>query len=107
MHVSFGADIGIVGLRIIDFCEHWNDSFRKFIHLDVPFLEDIDALLGRTATDMKENATSAQHAVDVVDGLADIPCIKAVQCCLLDDAISLEIRPFLGDINALPANASL
>ena len=104
---SFGADVGVVGFGVVDFGEDGDDGLGELVHLDVPFLEDVDALFRRTAADVEEDSSRPQHLVDIVNGPSDIPGIEAVQGGFLDYAIRLEIRPLLRDIYPLPPNAPL
>lgn len=56
---------------------------------------------------MEEDPTWSQHSIDVVDGPSDIPRVQTIQGSLLHYAISLEIRPLLGDVYSFPFDASL
>lgn len=103
---SLGADVGVVGLVVVDLVEDGDDGLRELVYLHVPPLQDVDARLWWAAAQVEEDASFFQVALDEVDGPLQLRWGQAIQGSLLEDAVDTPVWPLLGDIHSFPPHPS-
>lgn len=104
---SLGANIGIVGFRVVDFSKDGDDGLWELVDFHIPFLEDVYPRLWRTTTDMEEDTAFFEHSVDIVNCLLYVPIVQAIKRCFLNDAVHFKVRPLLCHVDSLPFYPSL